>query len=175
MILTNDILTESILDDDGLQAATMKTTDLKSLAGDAVSPQDYGFYVNIRYYYNKLYKETYWWQKWFTARADVMSIYDDIVNVCEVSGLFDGFMADPLVTAYGYTDRRLQHIHVSWEYPQLPSDFDVKAWYEAVEKQYGRNVLMQHEKEFCFYVRIYFNFNREMTHRRFLQRLWKFL
>ena len=59
MILNKNILIESILDDEEVQASSMKTTDLGELVGDAVGDEysDYEFYANIVYTYNKLYKQ----------------------------------------------------------------------------------------------------------------------
>lgn len=81
---------------------------------------------------------------------------------------------DVQVDGHGYSDKRLSYISKVWEFPNLPTDFDVKAWYETVEKQYG-NVIRQHKKEFNFYFRIYFDFDKSMTHKQFLKHLWKLL
>lgn len=77
MILNKNILTESILDDEEVQASSMKTTDLGELVGDAVGDEysDYEFYANIVYTYNKFYKQTYWWRNEFTAHINVLDIY----------------------------------------------------------------------------------------------------
>ena len=171
------ILTESILDDEELQDSYRDRIDIDNLMGEVdADPSDYEFYANVRYTYNKLYKEeTTWWRKEFTAHINVLDIYEDVHRIATLSGLFKTFFISPKVTMLGYSDCRMTHINKTWEYPELPDDFDVKAWYEDVEKKYPRNVIASHQKEAIFCLRIYFNFDKQMSHKQFLKRLWKFL
>ena len=170
-------LTESILDDEELQNSYSNNIDISSLtAGSDDIVSEYEYYANIRYSYMKLYdQETRWWRKEFTAHINVKDIYEDIYHIATVSGLFKSFFIDKKVTMLGYSDRRMTHINSTWEYPDLPEDFDVKAWYEEVEETYPQKVIFGHKKEAIFCIRVYFNFNKQMTHKQFLKHLWKFL
>ena len=170
------ILTESILDDEELQASynDVNVDHLVKEVSD-VEPSECEFYVNVKYKYKKLYRQTYWWQNWFTAHINVLDIYRDIEQIATLSGLFKSFVIDKQIQMFSYENQQLSYINKTWEYPALPEDFDVKAWYEEVENTYSQSVLLNRDKVATFYVRIYFNFDKNMTHKQFLKHLWKFL